>query len=161
VVAGSRRRPVALLDPVFSSPGGRGHRRVWVMVVAFLLINGNGGGSTPHRGEAGCGVHPVTLQQRQPLTRGEEVTISSRGFRCSQGVVGGTESVYFNVPSSPVPPLGSAQVAPNGAFHITIRIPTDAPLGRASLEVSGPTRYICTGGAASCAPYRVVVTISH
>jgi len=134
---------------------------VWVMVVAFLLINGNGGGSTPHRGEAGCGVHPVTLQQRQPLTRGEEVTISSRGFRCSQGVVGGTESVYFNEHLSPEPPLGSAQVAPNGAFHITIRIPTDAPLGRASLPVGGPTRYICTGTGATCPRYLVVVTISH
>jgi len=117
--------------------------------------------STPHRGAAGCGVYPPTLDQPQPLTRGQQVTIASRGYTCTGISVSGTESVYFNVPSSPVPPLGSAQVAPNGAFHITIRIPTDAPLGRASLLVGGPTRYICTGGAASCAGYGLVVTISH
>lgn len=162
MVAGSRWRPVALLDPVFSSPGGRGQQRVWVMVVAFLLINGNGGGSTPHRGEAGCGVYPVTLQQRQPLTRGEEVTISSRGFRCSQGVVGGTESAaYFESSSSSPAALGSAPVAPDGAFQITIRIPASAsPDAGGFLGAGGPTRYICTGGAASCARYGVYVSIS-
>ncbi len=117
--------------------------------------------STPHRGDAGCGVYPPTLDQPQPLTRGQQVTIASRGYTCTRGHVSGTESVAFTEPSSPVPPLGSAQVALNGAFHITIRIPTDAPLGRVSLLVDGPTRYICTGGAASCARYRVVVTISH
>jgi len=117
--------------------------------------------SAPHRGDAGCGPYPPTLDQPQPLTRGQQVTIASRGYTCTRGHVSGTETVYFNVPSSPVPPLGSAQVAPNGAFHITIHIPTDAPLGRASLEVSGPTRYICTGGAATCPRYRLVVTTSH
>jgi len=131
------------------------------MVVAFLLINGNGGGSTPHRGEAGCGVHPVTLQQRQPLTRGEEVTISSRGFRCGQGVVGGTESAYFEPSSSSRAALGSAPVAPDGAFQITIRIPASAsPDTGGFLGASGPTREICTGGGQACASYGVYVSIS-
>jgi len=39
--------------------------------------------------------------------------------------------------------------------------PTDAPLGRAWLVPDGPTRYVCTGGAASCGRYYVLVTISH
>jgi len=127
----------------------------------LMAIATAGCASTPHPGDAGCGPDPPTLDQPQPLTRGQQVTIASRGYTCTGISVSGTESVYFNEPSSPVPPLGSAQVAPNGAFHITIRIPTDAPFGRVSLGVSGPTRYICTGGAAACARYRVVVTISH
>ncbi len=117
--------------------------------------------STPHRGAAGCGVYPLTLDQPQPLTRGQQVTIASRGYTCTRGHVSGTESVYFSELLSPAPPLGSAQVAPSGAFHITIRIPTDAPLGRAWLVPDGPTRYVCTGGAAACGRYRVVVTINH
>jgi len=117
--------------------------------------------STPHRGAAGRGVYPLTLDQPQPLTRGQQVTIASRGYMCTRGNVSGTETVYFNEHLSPEPPLGSAQVAPNGAFHITIRIPTDAPLGPASLLVGGPTRYICTGTGATCPWYLVVVTISH
>ncbi len=117
--------------------------------------------STPHPGDAGCGPYPPTLDQPQPLTRGQQVTIASRGYTCTGISVSGTESIHFNEPSRPETALGSAQVAPNGAFHITIRIPTNAPLGRALLFAGGPTRYICTGGAAACAWYVLVVTISH
>jgi len=134
-----------------------------VVAVGLLLMAMAAAGcaSTPHIGDASCGLYPLTLDQPQPLTRGQQVTIASRGYTCTGISVSGTESVYFNVPSSPVPPLGSAQVAPNGAFHITIRIPTDAPLGGAWLVPDGPTRYVCTGGAAACGRYRVLVTISH
>jgi len=129
--------------------------------VGLLLMTAAGCASTPHRGAAGCGVYPLTLDQPQPLTRGQQVTIASRGYTCTRGNVSGTESVYFTEHLSPEPPLGSAQVAPNGAFHITIRIPTDAPLGRGSLLVGDTTRYICTGGGATCPRYGLVVTISH
>jgi len=150
-----------------TAPPGHHRRPAGAVAVGLLLMAMAAAGyyayyaSTPHRGAAGCGVYPPILDQPQPLTRGQQVTIASRGYMCTRGHVSGTESVYFNEHLSPEPPLGSAQVAPNGAFHITIRIPTDAPLGRASLLVGGPTTYFCTGGTASCARYGLVVTISH
>jgi len=142
---------------------GHHRRRAAVVAVGLLLMAMAAAGcaSTPHIGDASCGPYPPTLDQPQPLTRGQQVTIASRGYTCTGISVSGTESIHFNEPSRPETALGSAQVAPNGAFHITIRIPTDAPLGRAWLVPDGPTRYICTGTGASCGRYRVLVTISH
>ncbi len=116
--------------------------------------------STPHRGAAGCGVYPLTLQQPQPLTPGENVTVVSRGYRCHDGTVSGSESVYFSPPYNPPDRLGATQVARDGAFEITVRIPPNAPpIPLGVLEASGPTREICAGTSMSCGGYVINVAI--
>jgi DNA invertase Pin-like site-specific DNA recombinase len=137
-------------------------RRSARIVTAVLLVAVAAGcGSPPRRGDAACGVYPVVLQQEQPLTRGEEVTLSSRGYRCSHGTVSGIESIYFPDVATPsgFALLGSTRVASDGSFQLSVRIPRRATAaGKQFLFIGGPNYNRC-GRNAMCPRYGIDVSV--
>jgi len=95
------------------------------------------------------------------VSRGEFVTVTTKGYSCEHGAVSGTEQVVFTGPSAfderSTYASTSVRVSRDGAFTATLRVPVTITSGPHFIAGWGPTGYHCWQG--SCAVYGTQITV--
>jgi hypothetical protein len=108
-----------------------------------------------------CLPSPMTASPSQ-IVVGGTVTVSSPSFACRASYPAGKQYRLLLAEVGRAAPwsLGRVPVGRDGSFRASLVIPTDAPPGEASIEVSGSAFDDCgdTAGG-SCAGYAVALTL--